>query len=40
MVETIVTREIIKASSGKADTGDYFAVFVPLSPQFLERLEV
>lgn len=35
----IATREIIKALSEKADTGDYFAVFPPLSPQFLERLE-
>ena len=32
-------REIIKAPSGKSDTGDYFAVFAPLSPQFFERLE-
>jgi hypothetical protein len=35
----IATREIIKASSEKADTGDYFAIFAPLSPQYLERLE-
>ena len=33
------TREIIKAPAGKTDTGDHFAVFPPLSPQFLERLE-
>jgi hypothetical protein len=32
-------REIIKAPSEKADIGDYFAVFPPLPPQFLERLE-
>ena len=37
--EGIAAREIIKVPSGKADTGDYFAVFPPLSPQFLERLE-
>lgn len=35
----IAARETIKAPSEKADTGDYFAVFPPLSPQFLERLE-
>ena len=35
----IATREIIKAPSGKADTGNYFAVFAPLSSQFFERLE-
>ena len=35
----IAAGEIIKAPSGKADTGDYFAVFEPLPPQFLERLE-
>lgn len=33
------TWEIIRAPVGKADTGDYFAVFAPLSLQFLERLE-
>lgn len=35
----IAAREIIRAPFEKADTEDYFAVFPPLSPQFLERLE-
>lgn len=35
----ISAREITKASSEKANTEDYFAVFQPLSTQFLERLE-
>ena len=35
----IAAREIIKVPFEKADSGDYFAVFPPLSPQFLERLE-
>lgn len=38
--KTTGTREIIKAPSEKAGTGDYFSVFTPLSPQFLERLDV
>ena len=36
----IAAREIIKAPSGKADTGNHFAVFPPLSPRFLERLDM
>lgn len=35
----ISAREIIKAPFEKADTENHFAVFPPLSPQFLERLE-
>jgi len=38
--KTTGTKEIIKAPSGKADTGNHFAVFAPLSPQFLERLDM
>ena len=36
---TTGTREIIKAPIEKTDTGNHFAVFAPLFPQFLERLE-
>jgi len=33
------TWEITRAPARKADTGDYFALFEPLSLQFFERLE-
>jgi len=33
------TRKIIKAPFEKANTGNYFAIFEPVSPQLLERLE-
>jgi len=36
----IAARGIIKASSGKADTDNHFAVFPPISPQFLDRLDM
>ena len=36
----IAASEIIKDPSGKTDTGNHFSVFPPLSPQFLERLDM